>query len=97
MRDTDLALVGQFDVPPFTQSMFLRGANQWFLDLAMNQELASFMLNKITDIAIELNKIGLKAAGRYLTMLMLSGDDLGSQNGMLISPATFRNLIKPVF
>ena len=96
-EDTDLALVGQFDVSPFTQSMFLRGVDQWFLDFTENQELVSFMLNKITDIAIELNKIGLKAAGRYLTMLMLSGDDLGSQNGMLISPATFRNLIKPVF
>lgn len=96
-NNTDLALVGKFDVPPFTQSMFLRGANQWFLDLAANRDIASFLLNKIADIAISLNKIALKAVGKYLTLLRLSGDDIGGQNGTLISPSTFREIIKPVF
>ncbi len=94
-NSTDFALVGKFDIPPFTQAMFMRGMHQWLMDLALNPTFASVLLDKLADISASLNEAGLEACGRYLTLLRFSGDDLGSQRGTLISPETFREIIKP--
>ncbi|MCK5569641.1 MAG: uroporphyrinogen decarboxylase [Spirochaetes bacterium] len=94
-QHTDFAIVGKFDIPPFTQAMFMRGAQKWLMDLALNKNFASALLNKLADIAAGFNEVGLEAAGQYLTLLRFSGDDFGSQKGTLISPQTFRDVIKP--
>jgi len=96
-NNTDFAIVGKFDIPPFTQAMFMRGTEQWFMDLADNISFARALMDKLADIAASLNEAGLEAVGSYLTLLRFSGDDLGSQRGLLISPATFRKVVKPAF
>lgn len=94
-RHTDFALVGKFDIPPFTQAMFMRGAQQWYLDLALDREFARALLHRLAEIAAGLNENALDAVGEFLTMLRFSGDDFGGQNGMLISPSAFREVVKP--
>jgi uroporphyrinogen decarboxylase len=95
-HNTEYALVGKFDIPPFTQAMFLRGAQQWFMDLITNKDFVLALLSKLADISACFNEAGLEAVGEYLTLLRFSGDDFGSQKGTLISPSIFRELIKPV-
>jgi uroporphyrinogen decarboxylase len=54
-------------------------------------------MDKLTDIAIQLIQVGLKACGKYLQILRLAGDDMGYQRGTLLNPTLFRQIIKPRF
>jgi len=55
------------------------------------------LMDKLTDIAIGMVQAALKACGQYIHILRLAGDDMGHQQGMLVSPEMFRLLIKPRF
>jgi uroporphyrinogen decarboxylase len=52
-------------------------------------------LDKITDIAMALDRIGLEATAKYLQIFKASGDDFGMQTGPLYSPQTFQTLFLP--
>jgi uroporphyrinogen decarboxylase len=70
---------------------------QLYLDFIQDPEFVGELFDRLTKIAIRLIEIGLKASGQYLQILRLAGDDMGSQRGMLFSPAMFRRMIKPYF
>jgi len=96
-ENTEFALVGRFNSPIFEQAHYLRGFQQLLMDCAMDPEFAGALLDRTTDIAIGMVKAGLKACGKYLTILRLAGDDMGQQDRTLLSPKMFRELIKPRF
>ncbi|MCX6906411.1 MAG: uroporphyrinogen decarboxylase, partial [Verrucomicrobia bacterium] len=73
----------------------LMGFQRWLERAACEPEFAGRLLDKITDIQMTLDRIGLEAAGRYLQIYKISGDDIGMQTGPLYSPAMFRELILP--
>ena len=95
--ETDFALVGRFNNPIFEQAFMLRGFEKFLLDLAINPDFACKLMDKLTDIAISLIEVGLKECGPYLQILRLAGDDMGHQQGTILSPGMFRELIKPRF
>lgn len=94
-EDTDLALVGRFGGPIVETAIYLMGFERWLVCVAQEPELAGALLDKITDIAIALDRIGLEATARYLQIFKVSGDDFGMQTGPLYSPRTFRTLFLP--
>ena len=94
-KNTDFALVGKFGIPPFTQAMLMRGIEQWLMDLILNPEFAIALLEKLVNISSSLDEAGLEVAGKYLSLLRFAGDDMGSQNGTLMSPKVFRDVVKP--
>jgi uroporphyrinogen decarboxylase len=96
-ENTGFALVGRFNNPIFEQAHYMRGFQQMLMDCAMDPEFAGALLDKTTDIAIGMVKAGLQACGKYLTILRLAGDDMGQQDRTLLSPAMFRQLVKPRF
>lgn len=96
-RNTDFALVGKFSTPIFEQAWYLRGYEQWLMDLVVNPEFACALMDKLTDIAIGLAESGLKICAKYIQIYRVAGDDLGHQEGPLISPKMFRELVKPRF
>jgi uroporphyrinogen decarboxylase len=96
-EDTDLALVGRFGGPIVEICIYLMGFQSWLTTLAARPEEADFLLNKITSIQMELDRAGLEAAGKYLTIYKASGDDLGMQTGLLYSPRMIRTQILPYF
>ena len=96
-ENTDFALVGRFNNPIFEQAFMLRGMQRLFMDMALDPEFVGALMDKLTDIAVSLIEVGLKACGKYLTILRLAGDDMGQQGGTLLSPAMFRGIIKPRF
>ena len=77
-------------------AMYLRGVEQILVDLAMNPELARAILRRIRAFyAAYLERI-LDAANGKIDVV-LTGDDFGSQNGPLVSPAMWDAFLREGF
>lgn len=92
---TESALVGHMgDTAIFQQCCLIRGMEQLFVDLMVNKELAHTLLSTVTEIQSKKMERYLEAVGEYLDVVAI-GDDLAQQAGPLISPALFREMVKP--
>lgn len=96
-EDTDLALVGRFGGSIVETPLYLMGWDNWLMRMASDQEFAERLLDIITDINIEFDRIGLEATGKYLQIFKVSGEDLGFQTGPLYSMKMFRKILLPRF
>ncbi len=79
---------------PFEMFLWLRGFEKAFLDLAVHKELAEKIMRTVVEIKICYWTRILGAVGD-LVDIVVETDDLGGQQRMLISPDTYRKLIKP--
>jgi uroporphyrinogen decarboxylase len=70
----------------------IRGMENIFLDLLSSPELSKVLLLKAADFAIE---IGEKASNDFPLDWLWTGDDVGGQQSMMISPELWRQMIKP--
>lgn len=82
------------DVSPCAFEMYwrLRGMEDALLDMAMDAELAGEMLKRCADFAARLGQL---ACDRFALDWLWTGDDVASQQAMMMSPAVWRDLIKP--
>jgi len=75
----------------FELAWYLRGLERVLMDLADNKDFAHAYFDKLLG--------WIEGAGRKLVSLgvdvIFIGDDVGAQNRMLISPAAFREFLKP--
>jgi uroporphyrinogen decarboxylase len=94
-EDTDLAIIGRFGGPILETALQMMGLENWLMRAVTDPEFAGALLDRITDIQIKLDRIGLEAAGKYLQIFKASGDDLGMQTGPLYSPKMVRSLFLP--
>jgi uroporphyrinogen decarboxylase len=94
-EDTDLALVGRFGGTIVQTALYMMGFERWLVCVVSEPDFAGVLLDKITDIAMALDRIGLEATAKYLQIFKASGDDFGMQTGPLYSPKTFRTLFLP--
>ena len=78
----------------FEYASWIRGYKDFYLDLLRNPPLAESLLDKITDYKIRLWEILLDQLGN-LAIVAQEADDLGTQDSLLVSPDTYRKLIKP--
>jgi uroporphyrinogen decarboxylase len=60
-----------------------------------NPDFVHALFEKIYQIQKGLYEVGIAAAGEYVDILPLSGEDMGSQEGPLISLSMFRSLVQP--
>jgi uroporphyrinogen decarboxylase len=95
-EETDLALMGRFGGPVMEMGTYLRGFENWLMDLILYPEFSRDLLNRIADIQIALDEAGIKAAGKYLSIFKLSGEDLGTQTSTLFSYQVWEELIYPI-
>jgi uroporphyrinogen decarboxylase len=65
------------------------------IDLALNPEFAEALFWKVGEIFKGFYQAQLDAVGDYIEWVEI-GDDLGGQNGPLISPKMYRELLKPI-
>jgi len=94
-KKTDYALVADMHgVGIFETAWMLRGLANFLEDLVINKEFAWVLLEKVTQIKIGLYDKFLDAVGDYIQVVMVS-DDLGMENGLIISPDLYREMIKP--
>jgi uroporphyrinogen decarboxylase len=94
-ENTNLGLVGRFGGTILELAIDLMGFEAWLAASVAQPVFAAALLDRLTDLAIRGDRIGLEAAGKYIQVLKVSGDDLGMQTGTLYSPRTFRGLILP--
>jgi uroporphyrinogen decarboxylase len=78
----------------FEISWFLRGFENFLLDLAAEPEFACAVMDRVQAYLFERTKRILEA-GRGGIDMMEYNDDVGSQKGLLISPALWRKFLKP--
>lgn len=93
-NENDYAINFNFGMINVHLSQFLRGFGDWFMDFIINKKLLSYLLNTILEINMEMCSRALDEIGDNIDMVTFS-DDLGTQSGLLISPAHYREFIKP--
>jgi uroporphyrinogen decarboxylase len=72
----------------------LRGIEQFMVDMIADPELAQAIIDGILRVHLQVYDMFLQAVGPYVQVVE-TGDDLGGQDRLLISPALYRQFIKP--
>src|SRR5450759_732670 len=75
-------------------SQFLRGFDDWLMDLAGDRGALEVIMDTVTDIYVAMLVPLLQAVGDNVD-LVLHCDDIAAQNGPLINPRSYRQVIKP--
>ncbi|NMC29046.1 MAG: hypothetical protein GYA45_03125 [Pelolinea sp.] len=79
---------------PFERAFAMQGMDTFLLNMAMYPDFAKALLRKITDLCKTLMGHFLEAAGENLDIIKI-GDDLGTQEKLMISPRMYRQILKP--
>jgi len=93
-ENTDYALVAWGNASIFERAWYLRGFMQFFSDLILNPDFACALMDKLLEWNLSFLDHYLGAIGDWIQVLQLS-DDLGHQEGLLLSPEMYRKYIKP--
>lgn len=96
-EETDYAIIGESAFKSFWELAYmLRGLEQMLIDLLRNPEFVSALMSKLLEINCAITGHFLDAVGPYIHVFR-AGDDLATQRGPLMSPKTYRTLLKPVY
>ena len=97
-----LAAAGEFAVIgtpwllfPLERAVDLQGMDKFYLNLGANPDFASALLKKTAELCKALMANFLREAGDQLDIIKI-GDDLGMQQGLLMSPAMYQRILKPI-
>jgi len=75
----------------FETAWYMRGMENLLSDMLINEEFAAWIFDRLTDMAVR-NAERIAKAGADI---MLTGDDIGTQRAMLMSPELWRKWLKP--
>ncbi len=78
----------------FESSWYMRGFEQFFMDLALSPDLAHAVLERVTDFYIE-HFAKMLAAAKGEIDLVFTADDIAGQEGLLLSLPMWEEFIKP--
>ena len=78
----------------FETSWYMRGFEKTFTDLVLSPELAHWTLKQVTDFYVD-HFTEILTAGRGEIDLVMTADDIGGQNGLLMSLEMWEEFIKP--
>lgn len=96
-NNTDYAIVASSPAVGLLEtSNLLRGYDQFPIDLLLNKKMAHTLLDKLTTYDIELMDAFLSIIGPYIQIVEIT-DDIGGQNGLLISPELYREMVMPYY
>lgn len=79
----------------FDQASYLRGIEDFFMDLLADPEVTEVLLDKVTQFLEDLFTIYLDLAGKYLHIIELPGDDYAGTAGPMINPDLFDRYFMP--
>jgi uroporphyrinogen decarboxylase len=89
----DYFIVGDLELTMFEMAWHMVGLEKFMIDLALGEPYVGALLDRTMAFSLGI--------GRALVALgvdgIWTGDDFGGQNGMIISPATWRAVFKPRF
>jgi len=93
-EETDFAIMYNARFHPVHLTQYLRGFEDWYLDLGANHELFTCLMEAVTGILIEWNRLALRELGEYVDLVSF-GDDVGTQDRAVCSLPVYRRLIRP--
>ena len=79
----------------FELCQVIRGTEQMLMDLVLNPDFAEALFWRVGEVFKGFYQAQLDTVGDFVEWVEI-GDDLGGQNGPLISPTMYRELLKPV-
>jgi len=78
----------------FEMAQRQRGMEAFLMDLAASPAAAAHLLDRVLEVKLAYWRAALGALGDVVDVVA-EGDDYGTQQSLLVSPATFRTLFKP--
>jgi uroporphyrinogen decarboxylase len=94
-EDSDYALMADGGFKSLWELAYmLRGLEQFLTDLVLNPEFVTALMDRLLEINLAVTGRFLDVVGPYIQVIR-SGDDLATQKGPLMSPRSFRTLLKP--
>lgn len=93
LHNRNLAAMGCMSQTIFEVAWGARGFEDLLIDFMVNKPMAELLLDRVTDMRCGQARIFAEADIDVLRL----GDDVGTERGMMISPATFREWLKPRF
>jgi uroporphyrinogen decarboxylase len=93
-QETEYAIALNMPGGVVTQAQFLRGFEDWFADLIADPTFYHALLERITDLWIEMAQDELDAAGDSVDFCFF-GDDVAFQDGPMMSMELYRKMVKP--
>jgi uroporphyrinogen decarboxylase len=95
-ENTEYALAGTaiFGGGVFEQPARIMGMERFLTSIALNEKFANMAMEKITELYIENCERYLNEIGKYIQVFVY-WNDIAGQTAPLISPDTYRRLIKP--
>ena len=84
----------QGSVTLFERACYLRGHDKLLMDMAADEEFFSALLDRIQRLVIPCVRALLDEVGRWSDVL-ITGDNLGMTDRLMMSPKSYRRLIKP--
>ncbi|MFY9302821.1 MAG: uroporphyrinogen decarboxylase family protein [Atribacterales bacterium] len=73
----------------------IRDVEEWYVSLLTRQDFIGEVFSHITDIGLQNLELFHQAVGEKIQVIVVSGTDFGSQNGLFISQEVYRKLFKP--
>jgi uroporphyrinogen decarboxylase len=80
---------------PFERAHAMQGMEPYLMNMAMDADFARAFLEKIATYCKQLMGTFLEELGDNVDIIKI-GDDLGIQQGLMISPKMYREIIRPV-
>ncbi len=80
---------------PLERAFAMQRMDNFLLNLAMSPDFAKALLEKIADVCKALMGPFLEELGDHVDMIKI-GDDIGTQDSLLMSPKMYRELLKPI-
>ncbi|NIM95186.1 MAG: hypothetical protein GTO18_15930 [Anaerolineales bacterium] len=80
---------------PLERAFAMQSMDVFLLNLAMYPEFTEALLQKITELCKDLMGPFLEELGDNVDIIKI-GDDLGTQESLLISPKMYRDVLKPI-
>jgi uroporphyrinogen decarboxylase len=93
-ENTDYAIALRLPSVFVHVTQYLRGFEDWFLDLAADKKLAGALFDAVTEQNTAMAEEMLKVGGDLVDVVCTS-DDMGFQTGPMVSPELYRELFKP--
>jgi len=95
-EETDYAVVLVINCSFFLRCAELRGWENFYMDLAGNPKFASALMERYLDVRLRMAELALEQVGENIDIVMVSSDDVGMIDRTIVSPAMYRELIKPL-
>ncbi len=93
-EDTDYSVVFTSAATFWADAEWIRGFGDFYSDLVTNKKFVHELLDKLLEIRLDMTERSLVEVDGYVDVI-LTGDDLGTQNGPMLSVPMYEEFIKP--